>query len=227
MGKGMCGRYAFFSPHEAVIGYFGLADAGPEFGPRYNIAPTQEVAAVRADPAGRTLAMLHWGLIPFWAKDRAIASRMINARAETLAEKPAYRAAFKKRRCVLPADGYYEWQSAAGGKQPYYVEAASGEPLALAGLWERWQDPSGETVESCTIITTEANAAMRHIHVRMPAILKRESLAGWLDPGADALALAQLFLPEAGPALRAHPVSRAVNSPAHQGPELIAAAAAI
>jgi putative SOS response-associated peptidase YedK len=174
----MCGRYSLTSPVEAVRKVFGFA-ARPNLAPRANIAPSQEVAAVRLGPGesgdvgqehgGRCFVWLRWGLIPAWAKDPAIGNRMINARAETLAEKPAFRSAFRKRRCLILADGFYEWKSESGRKQPYRITLTGGGPFALAGLWERWTDPQGAgTIESCTIITTEANARLREIHHRMP-----------------------------------------------------------
>ena len=164
----MCGRFAFYSPSEAAAALFGVDDAQP-VEPRYNIAPTQYIAAVRAKPGAaeranrekvpRELTMLRWGLVPFWAKDPAIGNRMINARAETVAEKPAFRAAYRKRRCLVLADGFYEWRKEGGGKIPYFIGASDGEPFAFAGLWESWTDPdSDDTLETATIITMSANA---------------------------------------------------------------------
>ncbi len=219
----MCGRYAFFSPAEAVKRTFAL-DAMPELAPRYNIAPTQPVPAVRIAGGGvREFAMLHWGLVPRWAKERAIGSRMINARAETLAGKPAYRDAFKRRRCLVLADGWYEWQVAPGGKQPWFIRMGDGRPIAFAGLWERWKDPAAESpLESCTIVTTDASESIRRIHDRMPALLAEQDWDRWLDPAyADAARLSQMLGPFRSEALQAWPVSRLVNAPRNDGPKLI------
>ncbi len=219
----MCGRYAFFSPAEAVRRLFAL-DAVPELRPRYNIAPTQDVAAVRVTPAGgRTLVLLHWGLVPRWARERAIGNRMINARAETLAVKPAFRDAFRHRRCLVLADGWYEWQAAPGGRQPWFIRARDAGPMALAGLWERWTDPAdGAPLESCTLVTTDATAPLRRIHDRMPVVLPEEHWPRWLDPGfADAAALGSMLGAGDPARFEAWPVSRAVNSPRNEGAELV------
>lgn len=229
----MCGRFAFYSPHEAMVDVFELPEDTPAVQPRWNVAPTQFVATVRARPgdAGgrlRELAMLHWGLVPSWAKERAIGHRMINARADTLAEKPAFRAAFRRRRCLVLADGYYEWRAAGpgagpSGKQPYFIRPEHGRPVGMAGLWERWRDPqSGDPLESCVIVTTDAMDTLRNIHERMPVVIPRERFAEWLDPANDDVsALAPLLDPaNAGP-LVATPVARRVNSPRNEGPELI------
>jgi putative SOS response-associated peptidase YedK len=219
----MCGRYAFFSPAEAVKRIFAL-DEVPELSPRYNIAPTQSVPVVRAASGGvRSLAMLHWGLVPRWAKERAIGNRMINARAETLAEKPAYRDAFRRRRCLVLADGWYEWQAAPGGKQPWFIRMRDGNPFGFAGLWERWQDPAtGEPLESCTVVTTDASESIRSIHDRMPAILPGPAWEPWLDPAfADTGKLSEALGPFDRNALQAWPVSRLVNAPRNEGPKLI------
>ncbi len=219
----MCGRYAFFSPAEAMRRAFAVDDA-PPLEARYNIAPTQPVPVVRAlEPGVRSVALLHWGLVPAWAKDRAIGNRMINARAETLAERPAYRHAFRKRRCLVAADGWYEWQAAAGGKQPWFIRARDGGPIGFAGLWESWRDPqSGDPLESCTIVTTDAPAPIAQIHRRMPAVLAPQAYEAWLDPAAgDPEALAALLGPADPALLEAWPVSRAVNDPRHQGPALV------
>lgn len=219
----MCGRYAFFSPVEAMRRAFAVADP-PPLEPRYNIAPTQQVPVIRqSEPGQRNVALLHWGLIPAWARERSIGNRMINARAETLADRPAYRAAFRKRRCLVAADGWYEWQATAGGKQPWFITARAEGPLGFAGLWESWRDPqSGEPLESCTIVTTDAVAPIAQIHRRMPAVLPPEAYAAWLDPSAqDPEALSALLGSGAGALLRAWPVSREVNDPRHQGPALV------
>ena len=220
----MCGRYAFFSPAEAVKRVFALDDV-PALEPRYNIAPTQDVAAVRTGEEGaRTFAMLHWGLVPKWAKERAIGNRMINARSETLAEKPSFREAFKKRRCLVLADGWYEWQVAAGGKQPWFVRRKGAQPFAFAGLWERWNDPAtGSTLESCTIVTTIAAESIRKIHERMPVVLEETDWDRWTDTAfSDTGVLSELLTPCDPNTLEAWPVSREVNAPKNQGPGLIA-----
>lgn len=214
----MCGRFAFYSPREAVTALFGVNLPLP-VEPRYNIAPGQYVAALRAaDGSPPEPAMLRWGLVPGWARDPVVGNRMINARAETVAEKPAYRAAFRHRPCVVLADGFYEWQASAGGKQPWYITAADGQPFAMAGLWERW-DRGESPLETCTIITTAASAWMARLHHRMPVILAPEQARQWLArPSRDLLVACD------DAALAARPVSRRVNNAAHEGPELIAAA---
>ena len=219
----MCGRYAFFSPAEAMRRAFAVEDV-PPLEPRYNIAPTQLVPVVRQlEPGARSVALLHWGLVPAWAKDRAIGNRMINARSETLTERPAYRHAFRKRRCLVAADGWYEWQALAGGKQPWFIRAREGGPLGFAGLWESWRDTeSGEPFESCTIVTMDAPAPLAQIHRRMPAVLSQQSYETWLNPaGEDVEALLALLGPCDPALLEAWPVSREVNSPGNQGPALI------
>lgn len=222
----MCGRFCFFSPAEAVVRLFGVADAAA-LPPRYNIAPTQDAPVVRAVEGERELAPLRWGLVPFWARDLKLGNRMINARGETVARKPAFRQAFRKRRCLVLANGFYEWQKTAAGKQPWYIDQADGEPFAMAGLWESWRggpdaDADGTApVETCTIITTAANAMMRELHDRMPVILDSAGIDRWLDPAAATAGLESLLAPAPDGVLRAAPVSRRVNSPANDGPELI------
>ena len=221
----MCGRFAFYSPHEAVVRLFGVADRAPDVEPRYNIAPTTYIATVRAphdDPA-RQLAMLYWGLVPFWAKDRAIGARMINARGETLREKPSFRNAYKRRRCLVLADGYYEWQRSASTKQPYYIQPGSLEPMAIAGLWETWRDPANDDLlESCTLVTTSPLPSIAHIHDRMPVVLPPASYAEWLDPAnTDVDRLDRLLPPNPAIALVARPVGRQVNNARNEGPGLI------
>lgn len=214
----MCGRFAFFSPAEAVAALFG---AGPfelanELQPRYNIAPTQPVLACRHDASGETeVSMLRWGLIPFWAKDPSIGQRMINARAETVAEKPAFRAAFRHRRSVVFADGFYEWRKRGDGKTPYYISLESGEPFAFGGLWESWTDKeTGEVIESTTLITRAADDFMQPLHHRMPLILEADSAARWLEGDTSLLEVD-------APKLRAWPVDRRVNNARNEGEDLI------
>ncbi len=215
----MCGRFAFYSPTEAAAALFG-ASGSLDIAPRYNIAPTQNVAAVRENPEGqRELVQLRWGLVPFWAKDPTIGNRMINARAETVAEKPAYRAAYRHRRCIVLADGFYEWQPREGGKVPYFISLASGEPFALAGLWERWKDRNSEDrLETATLITMQANDFMASLHHRMPLVLDRATADEWLA-GSD-----ELLDSVALPPLQAWPVDRRVNNARNEGEDLIEAA---
>lgn len=222
----MCGRYAFFSPAEAVKRIFAL-DAVPVLERRYNIAPTQSVPAVRGGEEGaRAFAMLHWGLVPKWAKERAIGNRMINARSETVAEKPSFRDAFRRRRCLVLADGWYEWQVAPDGKQPWFIHMKDSRPFAFAGLWERWKDPAdGALLESCTIVTTDASESIKKIDERMPVVLAEEDWDRWLDTAfSETDKLSELLRPYEPKALEAWPVSRQVNAPKNQGPELIASA---
>lgn len=219
----MCGRFSLSVTEEALAAQFALEDL-PEIAPRFNIAPTQETVVIRARESGaREAALMRWGLVPFWAKDRKIGSRMINARSETAAEKPAYRAAFKRRRCLVPADGFYEWRRENGAKQPYRIVAGAGEPFAMAGLWERWdKDPDGELL-SFTVLTTSPNELVAPIHDRMPVILEPEDYATWLDPSVDDRGALEALL-DAYPAaaMEAYPVSKVVNSPANDDPRCIA-----
>ena len=214
----MCGRFAFYSPGEAAAALFGAA-APADIEPRYNIAPTQYVAAIRngADEQ-RELVMLRWGLVPTWAKDPSIGNRMINARAETVAEKPSYRNAFKHRRCLVLADGFYEWRREGDAKTPYFISLASGEPFALAGLWEQWTDKqSGESLQTTTLITAEANDFMAPLHHRMPVILEADTATEWLAGSRDLLDDVAAITPP----LQAWPVDRRVNNARNQGEELI------
>lgn len=212
----MCGRFAFYSPAEAVAALFGATSVRGDPGPRYNIAPTQNVMACRHDAAGQIEATaLRWGLIPFWAKEASIGQRMINARAETVTEKPAFRAAFRHRRCIVPADGFYEWRKTGSAKTPYYISLESGEPFAFGGLWESWTDrDSGELVESTALITRSANEFMQPLHHRMPMILRADTAQAWLEGDAS-------LLTAESPSLRAWPVDRRVNNARNEGADLI------
>ncbi len=224
----MCGRFAFHSPHETTAQLFALSDGSPDLPARWNIAPGTDIPVVRIAAGGaRELVSLRWGLVPSWAKDRSIGQRLMNARAETLTEKPAFRVAFKRRRCLVPADGYYEWRVVTGGKQPYFVHAASGRPFAMAGLWEHWVDPeTGAALESCVIVTREAAGIVREIHGRMPVIVPADAFAAWLNPAEDGAAmLATLLANEQGAGLEAYAVSRRVNSPRNEGAVLTEPAA--
>lgn len=218
----MCGRFAFYSPTEAVSRLFGV-DQTDDRPPRYNIAPTQPAPVVRQlSDSSRELVSLRWGLVPFWAKDPAIGNRMINARAETVASKPAFRNAFRRRRCLVVADGFYEWQKQVGGKQPWYVSLRSQEPFAMAGLWESWRESEeAPQLETCTIVTTRPNTMMVELHNRMPAILLPAAADRWLDPASEADALNAVLEPLDPGLLEAIPVSRKVNNPVNEGPELI------
>lgn len=219
----MCGRFTLLADAELIAEQFELPQV-PELAPRYNIAPTQPVAAVRLKPGNgtRELTHLHWGLIPFWSKDPKIGNRMINARSETVAEKPAFRAAFKYRRCLVPISGFYEWQKVDGGKQPYYIHHVDNHPLAVAGLWEHWQDPNGSEIESCTLLTTRPNDLMEPLHNRMPVLVAEEDYDEWLDPGDGRLdMLHHLLRPYDGIDLKATPVSTIVNNPRNDVPECI------
>lgn len=217
----MCGRFAFYSPSEAAAALFGVS-ASVEVQPRYNIAPTQFIAAIRDDDnKQRELVMLRWGLVPFWAKDPSIGNRMINARAETVAEKPAYRAAYRHRRCIVLADGFYEWRREGDVKTPYFISLASGEPFALAGLWENWHDKdSGDSLQTTTLITTEANEFMTPLHHRMPVILESNTAGEWLAGSDELLDDVAAITPP----LQAWPVDRRVNNARNEGEELIGAA---
>jgi putative SOS response-associated peptidase YedK len=220
----MCGRFAFFSAHEAITRLFGVHAAVP-LEPRYNIAPTQLVPVVRVEHAAtRELALLYWGLVPFWAKEKSIGARMINARAETIAEKPAFRAAYRKRRCLILADGYYEWQQTDTGKQPYYLCRADGEPFAMAGLWESWLEKEGSpALQSCAIITTVASAAVAAVHHRMPLILPRAAYSAWLDSGGSAAVLDRFLTTEVTEPLQVRAVSPRVSSAGNDDAQLIEA----
>ncbi len=210
----MCGRYSLTTPVEAVGRLFQVAER-PNLEPRYNIAPSQDAPVVRAGEAGgRRLGMLRWGLIPSWAKEARVGYRMINARAETVAQKPAFRGAFRQRRCLVPADGFYEWRKLGKAKQPYRITLADGGPFAFAGLWERWRASDGQAVESFTIITTEANPLLRPIHDRMPVILDAADYDAWLDTaGVAPEEAARRLRPYLAEGLVAVPVSTRVNSP--------------
>ena len=224
----MCGRYTLTAPGDVLAELFGL-DEWPEVEARYNVAPTQEVAAVRVDEpgGGRRFVTLKWGLIPPWADDPAIGNKMINARSESVAEKPAFRSSFKRKRCLVLADGFYEWQKVEGGKkQPWYFRLESGEPFAFAGLWSSWNKGSGQSdrgpIESCTILTTDANPLVRKVHPRMPVILDPEEYDVWLDPAIeDRERLEAALDPLDVEKMIAYPVSTRVNSPANDEPSVI------
>ncbi|HET7478726.1 MAG TPA: SOS response-associated peptidase [Rubrobacteraceae bacterium] len=207
----MCGRYTLKTPLDTLVKHFGLTEYPPRLSSSYNIAPTQLVAAVTG--SGR-LETLRWGLIPSWARDDSIGARLINARAETVNEKPSFRSAFRRRRCLIPADGFYEWRRSNGGKQPYYITVRGGEPFAFAGIRESWSGPE-EEVHSCAIITTRANPLVAGIHDRMPVILPPDAYDPWLDPEAEAQEAISLLEPFSPDEMDAYPVSARVNRPAN------------
>lgn len=216
----MCGRFTLAVPPLALVEAFPGFSVPEEIEPRYNIAPTQPVVVV-TNKGDNQLEFAHWGLIPSWSKDAKIGNRMINARAETLSTKPSFRVAYRKRRCLIIADGFYEWRKDPGGKgkTPFYIRLKSGEPFAFAGLWETWKSPEGETIESCVIITTTPNELLAKVHDRMPVILPPEKYSDWLaegDQSAEKLAL--LLKPYPADLMTAYPVSTFVNSPANDSP---------
>jgi len=219
----MCGRFTLIAPGEAIADLFGLPET-PELAPRYNIAPTQPVAAVRMnrDSGRRELTYFYWGLIPRWAKDPSIGARMINARSETAAEKPSFRSAMKYRRCLVPADGFYEWQKMNGRKQPLRIHMTDNRPFAIAGLWELWQSPDGSEIESCTLLTTEPNDLLRPIHNRMPVILAPQAFDLWLDPAVQTPdEIHSLLRPYPAGDLAYYPVSAHVNNARNEDPRCI------
>ena len=224
----MCGRFTQRFSWQDLQAFLRLGGPAANLRPRYNLAPSQSAAVVRGDAAGRRLSMLRWGLIPAWAKDPAIGHKLINARAETAAVKPSFGAAFSKRRCLVPADGFYEWQRGDSARQPWFIARRDGEPMAFAGLWERWRVPEGavlrgalaerrpgDVVETFTILTTDANETIRALHPRMPAILSPEAFEPWLS-GEDV---------ELGPTpkdlLAMHRVGRGVNNPRYDAPACV------
>ncbi len=218
----MCGRFSLASDSRSLEIRFSFRGVEPPVAPRYNIAPTQPVLTINREGLENRAQYMRWGLIPSWAKDQSIGSRMINARAETLSEKPSFRDAFRKRRCLVVADGFYEWQKVAGRKRPMRIVLQTGEPFAFAGLWESWRDPEGTTVRSCTIITTGPNSRIEPIHNRMPVILSRDDEARWLDPEMDdPPSLLQMLAPYPQGAMDAYEISTLVNSPANDVPDCI------
>lgn len=220
----MCGRFTLTTPGDALAEAFGL-DEPPDVPPRYNIAPTQPVAAVRRIPAGapRSVSLLRWGLVPAWSREPRSRNPLINARAETLVEKPAFREAFERRRCLIPADGFYEWRHMGGEREAFLVRRADSRPFAFAGLWELPTERDPGVLGTCTIITTEPNELLRELHDRMPVILPPAAFEEWLRPEPlAAQRLDELLHPHPEAEMEAFPVSRRVNSPAYDGPECIA-----
>lgn len=224
----MCGRYEVHTPIEEIARTFNAQpdDEVRSFGPRYNIAPTLRVPAVREAKSGRALEAMTWGLVPSWAKDLS-GAKPINARAETVFDKPMFRNAVRRRRCLLPADGFYEWQQRPGRKQPYHVGMIDDGLFAMAGIWEYWARGEAQPVVSCAVIVTGANELMAGIHERMPAIIAREDWSKWLDPSIDdPTAIATMLAPFPAEQMRAYPVGTRVNNVKNEGPELIEPAAA-
>lgn len=218
----MCGRYTIHVPTRALMALFDLPEV-PDLLPRYNVAPSQEVPVVRQSGETRELTLLRWGLIPFWSQDPKKGPSPINARAESAPEKPAFRAAFRHRRCLLPADGFYEWQKVGTHKQPVLFRMKDEGPFAFAGLWDRWEGPEGRVIESCTLLTTEPNELVASVHDRMPVILPPEAYARWLDPQAhDPARLQPLLRPYPAAEMSATRVSSRVNSPRADDAGLIA-----
>jgi putative SOS response-associated peptidase YedK len=217
----MCGRYAITSAPEAIRRLFGY-DEQPNFPPRYNVAPTQPVPIVRLAEGKRQFALVRWGLIPSWVKDPRAFSLVINARGESLNDKPAFRNAMRRRRCLFPADGFYEWRREGERKTPYYVRLKAGGPLAFAGLWESWMGPNGEEMETAAIVTTRANRTLAAIHERMPVIVPPDAFDFWLDGAkVDAETASALIAPAREGVLEVYEVSSAVNRTANDTPDLI------
>jgi putative SOS response-associated peptidase YedK len=221
----MCGRFALKAPPAEIMRRFGV-DAVPEMAPRYNIAPTQDILIIRhpwQQPEARLeAASVKWGLLPSWAKDASMAAKLANARGETVAEKPAFRSAFRRMRCLIPADGFYEWEATPSGKQPWFLRLKSHEPLAFAGLWEHWKAPDGTPLETATIITTGANELVRPVHDRMPVILKPGDWAAWLGAQAKADDLKALLKPLPTDLMERYRVSRRMSNARNEGEECMA-----
>ncbi|MEO5723864.1 MAG: SOS response-associated peptidase [Ilumatobacteraceae bacterium] len=245
----MCGRFVSSSSAERIAAYFGASFDAEQLPANFNVAPTNDVYGVvavpsdnqpagspgRDAPATRVIQPFHWGLVPSWAKDTRIASKMINARAETIAEKPAFKGLLRKHRMIIPMDGFYEWQQGRSAsltatgkplKQPFFIHRADGQPLAVAGLWAMWRDksagPDGPWLHSCAVVTTAANHKMEQVHDRMPALLPASAWDQWLDPfNDDVVALRALLIPAADDLLEMHPVSRDVNNVRNKGPHLV------
>ncbi|KFI22636.1 SOS response-associated peptidase [Nitrosococcus oceani] len=218
----MCGRYTLYTSPAKIAAHFHLHQV-QDLIPRFNIAPSQTVPVVRGESSYRELTLLRWGLIPHWSKEEKSPYNLINARAETVATKPAFRGAFRQRRCLIPADGFYEWKAEADGKQPYYIRHHDGEVFAFAGLWEHWEGETGKYIDSCTIIVTAANKLIQPIHDRMPVILEPVDYETWLNPNNNQAtsvltALLKSYPPEK---MKACPISKKVNRPTNDDPACI------
>ena len=210
----MCGRFALATTSEELVNHFNLKRE-VTLGSRYNIAPSQPVIIIRSGTSSNKLSAIRWGLIPHWSKDEKIGFKLINARAETVQEKPSFRDAFKSRRCLIPATGFYEWKQEGRMKQPYYIKMKNGSLFAMAGIWESWQDPEGKTIDSCAIITTDANGIVGKIHDRMPVIMSNKSYGLWLSSTSNSL---QEFLRPYSPfKMTAYPVSGMINNAKNEG----------
>jgi putative SOS response-associated peptidase YedK len=217
----MCGRYTLTSAPEVIRALFRYPEQ-PNFPPRYNIAPTQPIAIVRVVEGKRQFALVRWGLLPSWVKDPRAFTLAFNARGESVLDKPAFRAAMKYRRCLIPADGFYEWQVAGARKRPHFIRGSSGAPLAFAGLWESWQGPNGEELETATIVTTRANKTLSPLHDRMPVVVPPEAFNLWLDcVHVDAETAAALIVPAPDDVLEAYEISTEVNRVANDNAKLI------
>ena len=217
----MCGRYSLKADLEDIQQRFELMTSDFDYSPKYNIAPTQPILTV-TNGEGRRASYMRWGLIPSWAKSSSVGNRLINARAETVAERNSFRTALTRRRCLVLADGFYEWQREGKSRRPMRIVMKSGEPFAFAGLWDSWRDPQGEIVRSCTIITTDANEFLNPIHNRMPVILPREMESFWLDHDVDdPLVLSNVLIPYPEQEMVAYEVSFLVNRPSNEGPEVV------
>jgi putative SOS response-associated peptidase YedK len=225
----VCGRFTLTSTPELLARRFGLEEPPTRLVPRFNIAPSQDVATIRAGEDGtRVLELRRWGLVPGWARDPKIGNRMINARCETVSEKPAFREAYRHRRCLVPADGFYEWAAGKSPRQPYHIGLAEGGPFAIAALWECWSPDGADRIDSCTLLTTRANARLRGLHDRMPVILDPADHGLWLDPGVrGGESLRALLRPLADERIAFRPVSRHVNDPRHDDPDCVAPVATL
>jgi putative SOS response-associated peptidase YedK len=218
----MCGRYLITSAPEAIRNLFRYAEE-PDFPPRYNVAPTQPVPVVRLVNGARSFALMRWGLIPGWVKEPNAFSLLINARGETVGDKPAFRNAMRYRRCLFPADGFYEWKSEGGRKRPFCIRPRDGKPIAFAGLWETWVGPNGEEVDTACIVTTAANSTLAPLHDRMPVVIAPDAFDFWLDcTGVDALMAGALITPAPENLFEAYEISTAVNRTANDSPDVIA-----
>jgi len=221
----MCGRYTIVASPETMRALFGYEEQ-PNFPPRYNVAPTQPIAIVRLTDGERHFALVRWGLLPSWVKDPKAFSLLINARGESVAEKPAFRAAMKRRRCLIPADGFYEWKPLGVHKQPYFIRQKSGAPFAFAGLWETWTGPNGEELETAAIVTTKANKTLARIHDRMPVVVPPDAFDLWLDTvNVDSTTASALIAPAQDDLFEAFTVSADVNRVANDNPKLVKPAA--